>query len=61
MPVLAKPGTAVTFDRRMWHCGTTNFSPIVRKVLFYGYSSPKDEDVPLMAWLEKYQSEIAAR
>ena len=37
IPVLVKPGTAVIFDRRMWHCGTTNYSPIVRKVLFYGY------------------------
>ena len=37
IPVLVKPGTAVLFDRRMWHCGTTNYSPIVRKVLFYGY------------------------
>ena len=37
IPVLVKPGTAVIFDRRMWHCGTTNYSPIVRKVMFYGY------------------------
>jgi ectoine hydroxylase len=38
IPVLAKPGTAVFFDRRLWHAGTPNWSPdITRKVLFYGY------------------------
>ncbi|MBV7335802.1 phytanoyl-CoA dioxygenase family protein [Chloroflexi bacterium TSY] len=37
VPVLAKPGTAVFFDRRIWHAGTPNWSDIARKVLFYGY------------------------
>ena len=37
IPVLAKPGTAVLFDRRIWHAGTPNWSDITRKVLFYGY------------------------
>jgi hypothetical protein len=37
VPVLAKPGTAVLFDRRLWHAGTPNWSDITRKVLFYGY------------------------
>ncbi|MEZ4665007.1 MAG: phytanoyl-CoA dioxygenase family protein, partial [Caldilineaceae bacterium] len=37
IPVLAKPGTAVFFDRRIWHAGTPNWSDITRKVLFYGY------------------------
>jgi ectoine hydroxylase len=36
-PVLAKPGTAVFFDRRLWHTATPNWSNITRKVLFYGY------------------------
>ncbi len=36
-PVLAKPGTAVFFDRRIWHTATPNWSDITRKVLFYGY------------------------
>ena len=27
----------------------------------FGYSSPKDEDVPLKIWLEQHQPEIAAR
>lgn len=37
IPVLAKPGTAVFFDRRIWHAGTPNWSNHTRKVLFYGY------------------------
>ena len=37
IPVLAKPGTAVFFDRRIWHAGTPNWSDHTRKVLFYGY------------------------
>ena len=31
-------GTAVMFDRRIWHAGGWNFSDITRKVLFVGYS-----------------------
>src|SRR4029079_14715202 len=37
IPVLAKAGAAVFFDRRLWHAGTTNWSDVTRKVLFYGY------------------------
>jgi hypothetical protein len=37
VPVLAKPGTAVFFDRRLWHTASPNWSNITRKVLFYGY------------------------
>lgn len=37
VPVLAKPGTAVFFDRRLWHAASPNWSNITRKVLFYGY------------------------
>jgi ectoine hydroxylase len=37
VPVLAKPGTAVFFDRRLWHTATPNGSNVTRKVLFYGY------------------------
>ena len=36
-PVLAKPGTAVFFDRRIWHSASPNWSDVTRKVLFYGY------------------------
>ena len=37
VPVLAKPGTAVFFDRRLWHAASPNGSEVTRKVLFYGY------------------------
>ncbi len=37
VPIIVKPGTAVFFDRRLWHAGTTNWSNVTRKVLFYGY------------------------
>jgi ectoine hydroxylase len=37
VPVLAKPGSAVFFDRRLWHTATPNWSDVTRKVLFYGY------------------------
>jgi ectoine hydroxylase len=38
IPVTVKPGTAVFFDRRLWHAASPNWSDITRKVLFYGYS-----------------------
>ncbi len=45
--VFAKPGTAVFFDRRLWHAVGRNTSDIIRKVLFYGYSyrwlQPRDD------------------
>ena len=45
--VFAKPGTAVFFDRRLWHAAGRNASDITRKVLFYGYSyrwlQPRDD------------------
>ncbi len=37
IPVCVKPGTAVFFDRRLWHTASPNWSDITRKVLFYGY------------------------
>jgi ectoine hydroxylase-related dioxygenase (phytanoyl-CoA dioxygenase family) len=37
VPVLAETGDAVFFDRRLWHARSPNHSPLVRKVLFYGY------------------------
>ncbi|MBV9848107.1 MAG: phytanoyl-CoA dioxygenase family protein [Armatimonadetes bacterium] len=37
IPVLAKPGTAVFFDRRLWHTASPNWSDVTRMVLFYGY------------------------
>jgi ectoine hydroxylase len=37
IPVTVKPGTAVFFDRRLWHTASPNWSDVTRKVLFYGY------------------------
>jgi ectoine hydroxylase len=37
VPVCVKPGSAVFFDRRLWHAASPNWSDITRKVLFYGY------------------------
>jgi ectoine hydroxylase-related dioxygenase (phytanoyl-CoA dioxygenase family) len=36
--VCVKPGTAVLFDRRMWHSRGWNHSDVTRKSLFFGYS-----------------------
>lgn len=45
--VRVPPGTAVIFDRRLWHTPSPNRSQITRKVLFYGYSyrwlRPRDD------------------
>ena len=38
LEVRVPAGTAVIFDRRIWHAGGWNFSDITRKVLFVGYS-----------------------
>lgn len=37
IPVTVKPGTAVFFDRRLWHTASPNWSEITRKILFYCY------------------------
>jgi len=37
-PICVRPGSAVFFDRRLWHSAGINFSEVTRKVLFYGYS-----------------------
>ena len=37
-PVQVSAGTAVFFDRRIWHAAGRNHSDVTRKVLFYGYS-----------------------
>ena len=54
--VFAKPGTAVFFDRRLWHAVGRNTSDITRKVLFYGYSyrwlQPRD-DMTVEHYMEK--------
>ena len=57
VPVMVKPGTAVIFDRRIWHTATPNFSSIVRKVLFYGYGyrwiRTRDEMEVPQAWYDE--------
>jgi ectoine hydroxylase len=46
-PVLVEAGSAVIFDRRLWHARGDNVSDRTRKVLFYGYTHrwirPRDE------------------
>jgi hypothetical protein len=37
VPICVRPGTAVIFDRRLWHTASPNWSDVTRKVLFYGY------------------------
>lgn len=56
VPVCIKPGTAVFFDRRLWHAASTNWSDITRKVLFYGYGYRwirRKDDMTLDGLLEK--------
>lgn len=47
LPVLVEAGSAVVFDRRLWHARGDNLSERTRKVLFYGYTHrwirPRDE------------------
>jgi ectoine hydroxylase-related dioxygenase (phytanoyl-CoA dioxygenase family) len=38
MGVQVKAGSAVIFDRRLWHASSPNVSNVTRKALFYGYS-----------------------
>ena len=38
MPVCVPAGTAVFFDRRLWHSASNNYWHTPRRVLFYGYS-----------------------
>lgn len=54
VPVLAPKGSAVFFDRRLWHSASANYWTHPRKVLFYGYSyrwlRPRDEVTPGQFW-----------
>jgi ectoine hydroxylase len=38
VPILARPGAAVLFDRRLWHSRSDNLSSVTRKALFLGYT-----------------------
>lgn len=46
-PVLAPAGSAVFFDRRLWHSASANYWTQPRRVLFYGYAyrwlRPRDD------------------
>jgi ectoine hydroxylase len=46
-PLLVRAGTAVVFDRRIWHARGDNVSTVTRKALFYAYTyrwvRPRDE------------------
>ena len=37
-PVLARPGDAVLFDRRLWHMRSPNRSTLTRKAVFFAYT-----------------------
>ena len=38
VPLLAKPGDAFVFDRRLWHARSRNRSDVTRKMLFISYT-----------------------
>jgi ectoine hydroxylase len=38
VPVLAAPGTACVFDRRIWHSRSPNLSPVSREAVFVAYT-----------------------
>ncbi len=56
VPILAPAGSAVFFDRRIWHTASANFWDQARKVLFYGYSyrwiRPRDDVTMDQFWDE---------
>ncbi|HEX3300356.1 MAG TPA: phytanoyl-CoA dioxygenase family protein [Actinomycetota bacterium] len=47
VPILAEPGDAVVFDRRLWHMRSANRSRVTRKALFLAYTyrwvRPRDD------------------
>lgn len=47
VPVLAAPGDALIFDRRLWHSRSDNLSDLTRKAIFLAYTyrwiRPRDE------------------
>jgi ectoine hydroxylase len=53
------PGDVVFFDRRIWHARSDNYSPVTRKVAFFGYTyrwvAIRDEvaHLPNEDWWEK--------
>ncbi len=55
--VQVAPGTAVLFDRRIWHSASDNISDVARKVLFYGYSyrwlRPRDDMTASIRFMDR--------
>jgi ectoine hydroxylase len=47
VPLCVRPGTAVVFDRRLWHSRSDNLSPVTRKAMFIAYTyrwiRPRDD------------------
>ncbi len=59
MPVRVKPGTAVIFDRRLWHSRSDNLSDVTRKAFFTGYTYRwirARDDYPIDWGTEPYRS-----
>jgi ectoine hydroxylase len=58
--VTAAPGDVVVFDRRLWHARSNNFSPYVRKAMFFGYTlrwiAMRDENDAI--WSSEWASEL---
>jgi ectoine hydroxylase len=66
VPILAEPGDAVIFDRRLWHMRSDNRSAITRKALFLAYTfrwirQRDDLDLPpaLVAMMNPVQRQLA--
>jgi ectoine hydroxylase len=64
-PLLVRAGTAVVFDRRLWHSRGDNCSDRTRKALFYGYTyrwiRPRDElglDAAQLATLDPVRRQL---
>ena len=65
-PLLVRAGTAVVFDRRLWHARGDNTSDAARKALFYAYTyrwiRPRDEstlDETAIARLDPVRRQLA--
>ena len=59
VPVCVPSGSAVFFDRRIWHSASNNYWDNARRVLFYGYSyrwlRPRD-DMQVAHYLDRCDS-----
>jgi len=57
VPVLARAGDALVFDRRLWHSKTPNLSGITRRMLFFAYTyrwiRPRDDMEIDPEWIER--------